>query len=215
MTTKDQKEHIGRNGTSKGSISQARILSNSAKVIAELGYDRASIRKIAAKMNMSISALYYYFSSKEELLYSIQHHSFYNLVKRLEEKLKGVKGPERRLYLLIENHLEYFVNRMSELIICSHEINTLQGDSYAKVEKIRRRYYNIAYAIVNEIRKKRKGNALTGSLATLNLFGMLNWVYMWFDTKRNKSYQALSGEIYNLFLNGIRSNSKTGPNWNL
>lgn len=196
---------------SKGQVKQAEILAWSARVIAEEGYEKASIRKIAAAMGMSVSALYYYFASKEDLLYCIQYHSFDGLVRRLEERVAREKNPERKLYLLIENHLEFFHNRLNELTICSHEINTLKGEAYDKVFERRRRYYDIALGLVREVKAKRKDSALQVPLATLNLFGMLNWIYMWYDPDKNRSYRVLAKEIYNLFLNGIKSKNRSSP----
>jgi AcrR family transcriptional regulator len=195
----------------KGQVKQAEILAYSARVIAEEGYERASIRKIASAMGMSIAALYYYFSSKEDLLFSIQYNSFDGLVRRLEARLSGEKDPERKLYVLVENHLEFFLGRLNELTICSHEINTLKGDAYEKVLERRRRYYHLALGIVREIKAKQKNGSLQAPLATLNLMGMLNWVYMWYDPVKNRSHRVLAGEIYNLFLNGIKSKSKSRP----
>jgi AcrR family transcriptional regulator len=195
----------------KSEVKQAEILAYSAAVIAEEGYEKASIRKIASAMGMSISALYYYFSSKEELLFSIQYHSFDGLVLRLEEKLKSETDPERKLYALIENHLEFFLKRLNELVICSHEINTLKGEAYDKVFERRRRYYHLALGVVREVKAKHKDAALQVPLATLNLMGMLNWIYMWYETEKNKSYRVLSKEIYNLFLNGLKSKSRSSP----
>jgi AcrR family transcriptional regulator len=195
----------------KGEVKQAEILAYSAAVIAEEGYEKASIRKIASAMEMSVSALYYYFSSKEDLLFSIQYDSFDGLVSRLEEKLDKESDPERKLYVLIENHLEYFLNRLNELVICSHEINTLQGEAYDKVFERRRRYYHLALGVVRDVKTKAKNSALQVPLATLNLMGMLNWIYMWYDEEKNKSYRVIAREIYNLFLNGIKSKSRSGP----
>ncbi|MBI2898583.1 MAG: TetR/AcrR family transcriptional regulator, partial [Planctomycetes bacterium] len=194
---------------SRSDRKQAEILSWCSKVIAEEGYEKASIRKIAEEMGMSISALYYYFSSKKELLFAIQYNAFRDLVRRLEEKLGDVREPERKLYVLIENHLEYFLSRLDELTICSHETNTLKGRAYQRVWEIRRRYYNIALGIVREIRASRGGPGLQPSLATLNLFGMLNWIYMWFNPKKNRSYRVLAQEICDLFLNGISSKGRS------
>lgn len=196
---------------SRGEIKQAEVLAYSASVIAEEGYEKASIRKIASAMGMSVSALYYYYASKEELLFSIQYNSFDDLVRRLENALEAETDPERKLYLLIENHLEFFLSRISELTICSHEINTLKGEAYDKVWRRRRRYYLIALGIVGEIKAKHKNSALQVSLATLNLFGMLNWIYMWYDPGKKKSYRVLAREMYNLFLNGIKSKSRSRP----
>jgi AcrR family transcriptional regulator len=195
----------------KGQVKQAEILAYSARLIAQEGYEKASIRKIASAMDMSVSALYYYFASKEELLFSIQYHAFDDLVCKLEERLAGETDPERKLYLLIENHLEYFMSRLNELTICSHEINTLRGDAYDKVFERRRRYYNIALGIVREIKAKKKDGALQVPLATLNLFGMLNWIYMWYDRDKNRSYRVMAKEIYNLFLNGFKTKKRSSP----
>jgi len=197
--------------TVRDNFRQEEILSHCASVIAREGYEKASIRKIAAEMGMSISALYYYFPGKEDLLFSIQYTSFDNVVRKLEEKLKGKANPTHKLYILIENHLEHFLSRLNELVICSHEINTLTGDAYEKVRVIRQRYYRIALGIVKDIKKKHRECVLEAPLAALNLFGMLNWIYMWYDPDKNKSYRTLAKEIYNLFLNGIKSRSRSSP----
>jgi hypothetical protein len=42
----------------------------------------------------------------------------------------------------------------------------------------RRRYHHIALGIVREVEAKREDAAPRVPLATLNLFGMLNWIYM-------------------------------------
>lgn len=201
----------GEGAAGRGKIKRAEILAYSARVIAEEGYEKASIRKIAAAMGMSVSALYYYFASKEDLLFSIQYHAFDNLVGRLERTLREEIDPERRLYLLIENHLQFFLARLNELVICSHEINTLGGQAYDRVLERRRRYYRIALGVVKGVIKNEADDALDAPIATLNLMGMLNWIYMWYDPDKNPSYRELAREIYNLFLNGIRFTDTFSP----
>ena len=189
---------------------QAEILSWCSKVIAEQGYERASIRRIAHEMGMSISALYYWFPSKEDLLFAIQYHAFRELVDQLEKKLAGVTDPEEKLRILVGNHLEYFLGRLDELTICSHELNTLKGKAWQRVWEVRRRYYNIALGIVREIQAGHGSPGLQASLATLNLFGMLNWIYMWFNPKKDRSCQVLAREICDLFLHGITAGKRPG-----
>lgn len=202
---------MAANGDNKYNLMQSKVLSYCTKVIAEEGYEKASIRRIAKEMGMSISALYYYFPSKEALLFSIQYTSFEGLLNRLEGRLDGEEDPESKLYLLIENHLEHFLNRLNELTICSHEIHTLSGEAYERVLSLRRKYYDIALKIVEEIRAGVDGAALEAPLATLNLFGMLNWIYMWYDPKKSLSHQVMAQEIYHLFMNGINSKTRSSP----
>src|SRR5437763_13459811 len=99
------------------------VLKTAATIFAEKGYHSTSIRDIARATKMSLSGLYYYFNSKEELLFLIQDYCFGTVLEDCNRLLKDVDDPVRRLKLLIENHLHYFVNNMNEMKVLSHEAN--------------------------------------------------------------------------------------------
>ena len=48
------------------------------------------MRDLSRVTGMSLAGLYYYFESKEELLYLIQKHYFTVVVERLRERLGGL-----------------------------------------------------------------------------------------------------------------------------
>ena len=185
------------------------ILSVAARVFAEEGYEKASIRKIASELNGSLSALYHYVKSKEELLFRIQYHTFDSLVRGLKEKTAAVADPVKKIRLMVENHLEHFLKHINELKICSHEMESLTGRAYKKVLEVRREYFRVTLDIIKEIRRKCGGARLDPHLAALHLFGMLNWIYMWYDPKRNPSGKKLSGQLCTLFLNGLLPKNET------
>ena len=179
------------------------ILSVAARVFADEGYEKASIRKIASKLNGSLSALYYYVKSKEELLFRIQYHTFDSLVRALKAKIRGVTDPEEKIRLMVESHLEHFLSHISELKVCSHELESLTGQAYRKVLEVRREYFRVTLGIIKEIRKKRGASGPDAHLAALHLFGMLNWIYMWYDPEKNPSGRKLSEQLSSLFLSGF------------
>ena len=47
------------------------VLAAAARVFCAEGYDKASMRRIAAEAQASLAGIYHYIESKEELLYSI------------------------------------------------------------------------------------------------------------------------------------------------
>ena len=96
------------------------ILRTAASIFAEKGYHQASIRDIARATGVSLSGLYYYFDSKEELLFLIQDHAFGTLTANLERMLEGVEEPHRKLRILMENHLRYFIGAKAEMKVLSH-----------------------------------------------------------------------------------------------
>lgn len=186
------------------------FLKTSARVFAEEGYEKASIRKISAEMGMSLSALYHYVSTKEELLYLIQRETFSSLVESLQKQLTKIDDPREKLRTMVQNHLGHFIKNMNELRVCSYELGSLTGDAYEEVLDIRRSYFYLTRDIVRKILEGEGNRNLDANLATLNLFGMLNWIHMWFDPRRNRSTDFLAEQISSLFLNGLEVEERGG-----
>lgn len=178
----------------------ASILKAASKVIARNGFDGASVRDVAARGKIGLSGIYYYFKNKDEMLYAIQQHAFTTLVRRLRRKLDESSSPEDRLKAVIENHFQFFVNNMDEFRVCIHEIDSLSGKYYKSVLETRREYYRLVREAVGGI---YHGTKYDIDLATLFLFGSLNWVYMWYDPCRNADVDGLSSQFLSVFLKGI------------
>ena len=178
-----------------------RILRIAAEVFAEKGYHQASIRDISRATGVSLSGLYYYVESKEELLFRIQEHSFGTLLANLDELLDGVTDPHRRLRLLVENHLRFFVGNMKEMKVLSHEADSLSGEPRKRIEAMKRRYSRVASGIVEELADGRPGIDLR--VATFSLFGMMNWIYNWYRPGRDVPVEELADDISRLFLRGF------------
>jgi len=89
---------------------------------------------------------------------------------------------------------------MDEFRVCIHEIDSLSGTYYKKVLETRREYFDLVREAVSEICDGSKNDV---DVATLFLFGSLNWVYMWYDPERNTDIDELSSQYLQVFLNGI------------
>lgn len=179
----------------------ALILRKAAAVFAEKGYHQASIRDISRATGVSLSGLYYYVKSKEELLFLIQEHGFGTVLANVERILDGVKDPRRRLRLLIENHLRFFVANMQEMKVLSHEADSLTGEYRRRVNAVKRRYTAICTDILEELRPPE--STLDLRVATFSLFGMLNWIYNWYRPDRDVPVAQLADNLDLLFVRGF------------
>jgi AcrR family transcriptional regulator len=179
------------------------ILGAAARVMAREGYGQSTIRMVAREAGMSLAGLYHYFASKDELLFLIQFHSFETIVRRLNERLEQVEDPKEQLRVMVTNHLEHFLSRMNELKVCANEMNTLSGDYYEQVRELRHRYLKVTLGIVEQIGVRVGGSRIDPWLATLYLFGMLNWIYMWFPAAEDTSAENLANQVLVLFLEGF------------
>src|SRR5215472_18696355 len=83
------------------------ILDYATEVFAEKGYEGASMRDLSRLSGISLAGLYYYFESKEKLLYFIQQHTFTTIIDRLRGRLAGSSDPETRLRMFVHNHVDY------------------------------------------------------------------------------------------------------------
>lgn len=180
-----------------------RIMVEAAAVFAEKGYHNASIRDIAAATEVSLSGLYYYFKSKEELLFLIQHHCFDTILQRVEEGLTDEADPERRLRIVIRTHLGFFVNNMQEMKVLSHEADGLSGRYHRQVTEQKRRYAEVVEGILEELRPPESEVDLR--TATFSLFGMMNWIYTWYRPERDVEVDELAEDMAHIFLSGFLS----------
>ena len=178
------------------------LLKSAARVFSEVGYDKASMRRIATETEVSLAGIYHYVESKEELLYLIQYHTFDSLLRDLESSLEGVTDSRERLATAVRNHVRHFGENMHELKVCAREVETLEGDAYDAVHERRRSYFEAVHKLVKEL-KPKQGTSLNSWLATANLFGMINWFYQWYDAGRSRvSLDDLAAQQTALFLDG-------------
>lgn len=181
----------------------ALILETAARLFAEEGYEKASIRRISAEMNMSLAGLYHYFKSKEELLFLIQYSTFDALLTRLRRELAGEEDPRRKLFLVARNHFSYFIEHMNELKVCSHDLETLSGDFFRRVEQRRKDYFRLVHGVVKEIREHHGSGSPNTRISTFFLFGMLNWIYRWYGPASRYTSETLADNLVTLFLDGV------------
>jgi TetR/AcrR family transcriptional regulator, cholesterol catabolism regulator len=185
-----------------------RILKTAAEIFADKGYHQASIRDIARETKVSLSGLYYYFDSKEELLFLIQDHAFGTLLTNLEGMLAGVEDPVRRLRILIENHLRFFTGNMAEMKVLSHEARALEGEFRRKVNAKKRRLTEMAMEILKEVNPESE---IDLRVATFSLFGMMNWLYNWYRDDQDVPVEKLAEDISRLFLGGYLQDGAALP----
>src|ERR1700737_3570479 len=121
----------------------AKILVHATNVFYENGYAAASMRDLSRASGVSLSGLYYYFESKEKLLYLIQRETFPTIVARLRERLENVDDPAERIRMFILNHLEYFLANHKAMKVLSHEEDVLKNGCGAEIAALKRGSYRI------------------------------------------------------------------------
>lgn len=182
----------------------ASILHAATLAFARSGYERASMRSIARDAGVSLAGLYHHVDGKERLLFLVQFRAFSALLTEVKSRLCGEDEPVRQLRILIHTHVEYVADNMAALKVCSHELDSLTGDAYEQVRRVRRDYYELARSIIGRIIDESGADpSLDRRTATMCLFGSLNWLYRWYDPQGERSPASLANQVFTQCLGGI------------
>jgi AcrR family transcriptional regulator len=121
------------------------IVRCSTKVFTKKGYDRTNIRELAKACEMSAGALYHYFGSKEEILYSIINSATSQQAGSIEDwtnKLATV-SPTRALVELMRKFYEWHDDNQDITLFTYQETKNLPGNAQQSIFDSEARILNV------------------------------------------------------------------------
>lgn len=105
---------------------------------AERGYHGSSIRDIAARAGLSLSALYHWHASKQELLTALIEESTEEYFRRCDDALRDAgDDPAARLGALVRATVEYRISRQVESTIAASEWRNLDPVDRERLDGMR------------------------------------------------------------------------------
>ncbi len=189
------------------------IIAAAAQAIAERGFHGMSMRDLARATGRSLAGFYNYFASKEDVLFALQKEAFENLVVTTQRALALAKDAPARLYVFIHHHVRYFAEHPDVMRVLVHEASALPPPRRRVVRSLKERYFEIGREIVRDVVNEgcgTPGAVPRGSLddaelarATYGVFGMMNWVYAWYDPKLHGSPGDVARTIHRVTLCGL------------
>ena len=117
----------------------AAILKAAENIFAQKGFHEATISDIAKKAEVSEATIYDYFSSKEELLFSIPAETIHQYQEKNLEILEYVQGAANKLKFLIYRHLKLYASNPDYanvvMLILKGNRNFLKTEAYKIVQR--------------------------------------------------------------------------------
>ncbi|HUK21694.1 MAG TPA: TetR/AcrR family transcriptional regulator [Gemmatimonadales bacterium] len=177
------------------------LLTQAARVFAERGYHATTMRDLSRASGMSLAGMYYYVQGKEELLEKVQERAFSLVLDGAERAIAGQAEPRERLVAFIRHHVTFFAAHMYEMKVLSHEAGSLTGERLARVNALKQRYVNVLLGLLGETAPDEVAAERTA--AAYLLFGMMNWLYTWYDPGGTIDPERLAGLVTGIFLDGL------------
>ena len=209
-----------RGGAQAGAVSRTRreggraeILDAAAKFIATSGFHGMSMRDLSRATGKGLASLYNYFDSKDELLFAMQSGSFQQLIASAEGALETITDPSDKLYAFIATHVRYVAEHPDIMRVLVQEASTLSPAHRRQVRSLKIRYFHLAESIVEEVLAAKSGgeprrDPIDVERTTYSIFGMLNWVYGWYQPSRHGTAFDVARSIHRLALSGLSARSR-------
>ena len=184
---------------------QRAILRSAAAVFSESGMDRASMSQIAARAEVSKALLYHYYASRDALIFDILRTNLGELETAILAADQHDAAPRERLRLLVRAILEQYRDADDYHKVQLNGTQSLPEAQRAEILAIERRITRHVAEVLRAIRPDIDADRPLLMPVTMSLFGMVNWVYMWFREGGPISREDYADLATDLLLGGIHS----------
>ncbi len=160
---------------------QQEILEAAARVFHEKGYESTSIQDIADAVGILKGSLYYYITSKEDLLFEIIQGVHEEGLKNLELVRELDGDALQKIRAFVEVHVTHNATNLVRMAVFFQDFRSLNGKRREIIVRERDLYDNCLRDLIRDGQKE--GTVcpdIEPKLAAITVLGMMNWIYQWY-----------------------------------
>ncbi len=177
------------------------------KVFCRKGYHYASIRDIAKEAGIQMGSVYYYVNTKEDLLESALTSDLDEMTATIEQIANRNLSPEEKLREAIYAHMSFVSENLDGLGVFMQDWHSLSADREATVIARRDYYEGLFRKIIEEGITSGDFSDVDARLVTFAIFGMCNYLFIWFSPNGKLSAREIAEGFANLLLNGLAASA--------
>lgn len=176
------------------------LIAKSARLFRENGYDKTTVRDIAAAVGMQAGSWFYHFKTKHDLLVAVMEQGMIRSLQEMET-ISAQDLPAREVFhQLVLAHLKTLLAPKNDFIpVLLYEWRSLDKTSRAKIAALTDRYEAIWDEVIDALH--RSGDwSMPAKLDRLFLFGTLNWTTQWYKSGSGIAIEELAEQVVGFLL---------------
>jgi len=195
----------------RGKARELQIHEAAIKVFSQKGYAAASLQDIADMVGILKGSLYYYITSKENLLFEILDQAHVEAMQLMDEVDALNLSADARLKEFVRRITLFYIGNKGRSALYFSEWRNLSGDQLDTVVRQRKELEGRVQSILREAKDEGKTRkTLDLKVATFYLLTAVSGVVNWFRPGGQISVESLADEVANLtctavFLEPVRS----------
>ncbi|WP_020406315.1 TetR/AcrR family transcriptional regulator [Hahella ganghwensis] len=177
---------------------RGRLLSKAAHLFKEKGYERTTVRDLAASVGIQSGSIFHHFRSKEDILFAVMEETILYITAKMEESLSAAESPRERLLALIRCELESILGGTGEaMTVLVYEWRSLSEPNQQRILKLRDHYEQLW---LDNLKLAAEDGLVKGDVFILRRFltGALSWTVTWYKTDGPYSLNHLAEQALSL-----------------
>lgn len=171
---------MARTTGSDGGRTEAALRDAAIELIARHGYEAVSMRQLAAQVGVQAAALYRYFPTKEDLLFTLMREHMEALQASWQAARPANADPVERLTAFVANHIRFHVERRHSTHVSNMELRSLSRDNLTVVLRLRTAYEKELRAILRDGAEIGSFLVDDTGLTAMAIIQMTTGVIVWF-----------------------------------
>lgn len=180
------------------------IVETAARLFARDGFLGASVADVAEACMLSKSALYHYYSSKEDILYDVMHSYIVALNEAAQAIVAGPGDAKAKLRALTREFMSRYVGAADRHKVLLNDLERLPKARRQAIVSMQRGLIDTVANLLCEIEPRLRLREAERRPAAMLVFGMINWTHTWFDPKGAVSAEQLADMAVDLALGGLK-----------
>ncbi|MGD1256360.1 TetR/AcrR family transcriptional regulator [Mycobacterium seoulense] len=184
------------------------------RYVAERGYDRTNMGDIADELGMSKGTIVHHFGTKAQMLRELEETHLTRQLDALQMAWARLSAPHERIAAIIYTSALLQVVARDATVASQREVVQLFDDpAMQQVRKLRNQLQALA---VDEIRSGIESGVFRNvdvELAALQLWGSLQWMWVWFDPTGSRTPEQVGAAFVDVFLGGLLLDRLGLPKW--
>lgn len=186
---------IAENLVSDPAGARGRLLREAARLFRDKGYERTTVRDLAAAVGIQSGSLFHHFRTKEEILKAVMVETIRLNTALMQAAMDAESTPRRKLRALIRAELEFINGQTGEaMAVLVYEWRSLSEASQAEVLELRDIYEQLWLDVLTTMKSEGQLKAEPFVVRRM-LTGALSWTVTWYRPDGGLSLDGLTDQV--------------------
>lgn len=179
------------------------ILEQALELFSERGYRETSLQDIADHLGVTRQAFYYYFDSKEDILWSLIEKLGNQLLERVLPLITEDGNPRQELFAIMLEHTQTLIKNAAAFTVYFAEREMVDDTRSQKLKEGEDEYVHLIAGIIRRGQMQKEFRSDDPVVLTLLALGTSNSILRWYKPRGKVKEEAFCRLVAEMALNGI------------